>query len=205
MWQLRESGWQRSSSTRIGCWVVQHSKGAWQKWRKPMASKAQKQHAKELRKRRKLRTKKTLDEALKTAARVSGLETKTASDDAIIAKQHLDLTSAHRELGSCQQQLARRTAALETEHDAHMKADTEAKKEAARVNELQDRLGKALKTIEQLQAQDIDAKSLRERLRKRGDEIAKLQTLLAQEKGKVEELRSSKINFDRTTPPVSTG
>ncbi len=86
-----------------------------------------------------------------------------------------------------------------------MKADTEAKKEAARVNELQDRLGKALKTIEQLQAQDIDAKSLRERLRKRGDEIAKLQTLLAQEKGKVEELRSSKINFDRTTPPVSTG
>ena len=165
-------------------------------------SKAQKVLAKASRKRRRLNAKKALDEALKAAARVSGFETKAASDEAIMAKLQLDLDSTRRELGICQQQLARLQTELDTAFLKYTTSSEEAKKEAARANELQDRLGKALKTIEQLQAQDVDAKSLRDRLRKRGDEIAKLQTLLAQEKAKVEELRSreSKINFDRTQP-----
>ena len=121
-----------------------------------------------------------------------------------MTKLQLDLDSTRRELGICQD-----TVRLHRECSAGLKercedSQTRLEKETARANELQDRLGKALKTIEQLQAQDVDAKSLRDRLHKRGDEIAKLQTLLAQEKAKVEELRSreSKINFDRTQPPA---
>jgi chromosome segregation ATPase len=172
-----------------------------------MASQAQKVRQREARKRRKLKTKKALEEAAQIAARTASLDNKMASDEAIIAKLQLDLDSTRRELGNCQQQLVRLRATLDAEHNAYVQANAEAVREPARANELQDRLGKALKTIEQLQAQDIDSKSLRERLRKRGDEIGKLQTLLAQEKGKVEELRSreSKINFDRTNPPPTVG
>ena len=172
-----------------------------------MASKVKKVQQRAARKRRRLATKKALEKAEQVAARAASLDTKMASDEAIMAKLQLDLDSTRRELGNCQQQLARRTATLEAEHDAYVQANGEAGRESARANELQDRLSKALKTIEQLQAQDVDAKSLRERLRKRYDEIGKLQTLLAQEKAKVEELRlrESKINFDRTNPPPAAG